>query len=393
MDKKTVIQFLAFPPESQTELYNEGRKLYSHSPNRNTSIERELNREVFTKDRLGTLVYELAKAYGISQKEILVYKAENTKIAERSLLEQLLDEENLPVLYAFKIQKEYPLLAQLAPWPDNITELLQEFAENANKAGEKFEKVADEAEGLILSETLQKRIDEINLPEELKNTLDEFYKKGIISDTGNANKIDVYDEHVVGYVQPVPEDISPLAQEDLAKPSETEGTTDVQQPAETFSLRGQYPFLNEKDCPDELKILVADKIAAYNRYAEAHAKLQDHAAGKLTLSDAEITQLAGEASAEFEINQDIARELDYYKEHKTVLGEHPLFAELAMERKVAAMTNEQAHKIISSAPPYISRKKAAINKAQSEELRAKLSAELSEREKMVLLAKKKLNLV
>lgn len=39
-------------------------------------------------------------------------------------------------------------------------------------------------------------------------------------------------------------------------------------------FREKYPFLNSPDCPDVLKILVADMFTAYGNYKAAHARLQ-----------------------------------------------------------------------------------------------------------------------
>ena len=39
-------------------------------------------------------------------------------------------------------------------------------------------------------------------------------------------------------------------------------------------FREKYPFLNSTDCPDVLKILVADMFTAYGNYKAAHARLQ-----------------------------------------------------------------------------------------------------------------------
>jgi transcriptional regulator with XRE-family HTH domain len=40
-------------------------------------------------------------------------------------------------------------------------------------------------------------------------------------------------------------------------------------------LRERFPFLNSPDCPDELKILVADMLTAYGAYKAAFARLQE----------------------------------------------------------------------------------------------------------------------
>lgn len=39
-------------------------------------------------------------------------------------------------------------------------------------------------------------------------------------------------------------------------------------------FREKYPFLNSPDCPDVLKVLVADMFTSYDNYKAAHARLQ-----------------------------------------------------------------------------------------------------------------------
>lgn len=52
-------------------------------------------------------------------------------------------------------------------------------------------------------------------------------------------------------------------------------------------FREKYPFLNSPDCPDILKVLVADMFTAYGEYKAAHARLQE-------LGDEDSTTAAAE---------------------------------------------------------------------------------------------------
>lgn len=51
-------------------------------------------------------------------------------------------------------------------------------------------------------------------------------------------------------------------------------------------FREEFPFLRQPDCPDELKVLVADMFSAYDLYQESHRMLvetpDDVATGRLT---------------------------------------------------------------------------------------------------------------
>lgn len=88
----------------------------------------------------------------------------------------------------------------------------------------------------------------------------------------------------------------------------------------TIKLRNEFKFLTFKNCPKELKILVADMITAYDEFKKSHK----------FLFTAENEQQILEASAgvvdNYLENQSIWEELNYYKENGKVLGKHPIFA-------------------------------------------------------------------
>lgn len=87
-------------------------------------------------------------------------------------------------------------------------------------------------------------------------------------------------------------------------------------------LRDDFPFLREPNCPFELKILAADKITAHSKYKEAHVALFD-------CTSTESQYLTAKLLVEnFIDNQLIWKELEYYKQNKTILGKHPVFKEL-----------------------------------------------------------------
>ena len=93
-------------------------------------------------------------------------------------------------------------------------------------------------------------------------------------------------------------------------------------------LREEWPFLAEKDCPNELKILAADKITCYRSYVEAHEKLFS------CTSAEECYETAKNLIKSFTQNRKILSEFTYYREHHRILGRHPIFGEL---KKAAAL--------------------------------------------------------
>lgn len=87
------------------------------------------------------------------------------------------------------------------------------------------------------------------------------------------------------------------------------------------TLREQYPFLADADCPPQLKILATDKITAYNKVVEYYELLQS--------SSTEDQQLHNVSTLVhwYKRNNEIKREFNHYRDNKTLLGEHTIFEE------------------------------------------------------------------
>ncbi len=90
----------------------------------------------------------------------------------------------------------------------------------------------------------------------------------------------------------------------------------------TVRMRDEWPFLSEDDCPIELKILAADKITAWRNYSKNHEKL--FSANSLE----ECLEAAKNCVFFYCQNRKIFSEFAHYKEHKAILGKHPIFQEL-----------------------------------------------------------------
>lgn len=102
---------------------------------------------------------------------------------------------------------------------------------------------------------------------------------------------------------------------------------------EGLKLRDIYPFLRDADCPNEFKILVADKITAFEAFVKSREEL-------VSLEGTEefekMAALAAQAVDNFELDVLIHDELTYYLEHKEILGKHPIFADYMLSQKVNA---------------------------------------------------------
>ena len=161
------------------------------------------------------------------------------------------------------------------------------------------------------------------------------------------------------------------------------------------SVRVEFPFLNDKDCPDELKILMADKITAWNRYLETHAYLQKIETGEVKESDEHKAELAKEAIFYFDENQKIYDELNVYAETGKVLGKHPIFKRLQLTREVEAMSAEELVKYKGSSAKYFSINKSDLAKAEKAKDTEKIeliTARVAEREQKLALVNKKLGI-
>lgn len=128
-------------------------------------------------------------------------------------------------------------------------------------------------------------------------------------------------------------------------------------------FREKYSFLQEPDCPDELKILVADMFTALAKYKEAHAALQQ--AG----DSAEMSQVAAACKTIVENylqNNAIWDELNYYKEHGQILGNHPIFHknEVDEAEDLTAMSDVDLMGRLRSAQVQESKQKAKVAAAK-----------------------------
>ncbi|MFP9100909.1 hypothetical protein ACLI09_17825 [Flavobacterium sp. RHBU_24] len=275
MSKEKALDLFHNPPASEPELFNKAFGIYSQAPNCSPAIVRKLNTGGYTKYNLDTLLYEIQKAYQITD------------------------------------------LEKIKPSDKPVAEIE------------------------VVAETV---------------TTEQTARQG---DTAGA-----------GGTEP----------------------EQVTQTTEQPKIADEYPFLDDPGCPDELKILLHDKLAACRRYKEAHEQLAKHNSGEAKVTEEEALQLAKTATENFAESEAMKKELDYYKEKNTLLAEHPRLKRIAMEREVSAMTNEEAHTYITSSKSTISRTKSALKKAASETVKAELQAKLDERLEKVEYAKKKLGI-
>lgn len=126
-------------------------------------------------------------------------------------------------------------------------------------------------------------------------------------------------------------------------------------------FREKYPFLNSPDCPDVLKILVADMFTAYGNYKAAFARLQ-------ILGDADAATAAADCETvvtEYLKNREIWDELEYYRENGAILGKAAKFREMEAAEDLSKISDVDLIGQLRSAGVQESKAKKAVEEARS----------------------------
>ena len=238
-------------------------------------------------------------------------------------------------------------------------------------------------------------------PSTLENLLYDLQKLHGISD---VEKVSIQSSVVSIQVEELSEQVADLETEkedlefeNLDLQSQNE---DLKKEVETLKLapkldakaiRVEFPFLNEKDCPDELKILMADKITAWNAYLVCQKTIAENE--NVEGASVTLANIAKEAIEYFDENQKIYDELNCYQTTGKVLGVHPIFKKLQLTREVETMTADELIKYKGSSAKYFSVKKTALAKAKKEKDEAKvleITTQVAERHDKLFLVNKKL---
>lgn len=159
------------------------------------------------------------------------------------------------------------------------------------------------------------------------------------------------------------------------------------------AVRVEFPFLSDKDCPDEFKILVADKITAWNSYLATQELIAKADSAEIPVPKERLAEYAKEAIEYFEENQKIYDELNCYQTTGKILGVHPIFKKIQLTREIETMTADELIKYKASSAKYFSVKKTALAKAKKAKDEAKvqeIESGIAERNDKLFLVNKKL---
>jgi hypothetical protein len=97
------------------------------------------------------------------------------------------------------------------------------------------------------------------------------------------------------------------------------------------------------------------------------------------------------AVSNYEENQAIYDELNHYSSNKEILGKHPIFKNLKIEREVSVMTNDLLHKFIGSSAKFFTTKKKLLAREKEEKAIKKINEAVEYRQQKLALVKQKLN--
>ena len=156
-------------------------------------------------------------------------------------------------------------------------------------------------------------------------------------------------------------------------------------------LRTEFPFLNNKDCPEIMFVVVGKRISAYRRYQELHAKLQDILSKTLEVTAEDQALIASETQEANAENLALWNELNHFNKTGEILGKHPLFRETVAKKEVELMTNDQLAKYRTSSATFFSKKRAALKaKNLTPEKKAEIEQSIADREYKLSLVNAKL---
>lgn len=125
-------------------------------------------------------------------------------------------------------------------------------------------------------------------------------------------------------------------------------------------FREKYPFLNSPDCPDVLKVLVADMFTSYDNYKSAHARLQVLADDEAAAAVADCEKVV----TEYLKNREIWDELEYYRENGAILGKAAKFREMEAAEDYTQLSEIDLMKKLQSANVNESKHRKAVNTAK-----------------------------
>ncbi|WP_329805420.1 hypothetical protein [Flavobacterium facile] len=360
--KKPVLDFLRDLPESPFEQFNKAFELYRNSSKKNKINEASYNRRGYSEQGLKNLLYDLKKAYEITDVDVFSNSEPITEkvIASTNTIadafEKLSEETKDSILKAaILLEKFQDLIENSEPLKESVAIGTSYFETFKN---ENIELVISENKDFSMSDILSAKLEE------------------------NPLLIDTYINNIDVDETPV-DTAGKVLKLDAGVNTETE-----------TSLRAEFPFLNNPDCPQILYVVVGKRIATYNKHKELHAKLQEINEGKLEATPEELKYITAECDFAFSDNRALWDELNHYATTNEILGKHPIFREDNIKKEVETMTNEQLFKYINATSKFFTEQKKQLEKHKDDAVKiAEINSKIEDRKYKLSLVKAKAGVV
>jgi len=368
--KNQGLEYFKNLPKSKEEQFNKAFQLYKKCKEKSLSLERFYNQAGYSHTNLDALHYDLQKLLGITASQIKNFASAIKVVQLLPKIELTKDQVNETssedlINYFTQEKIQFPVKPNFET-EDGYAEMKAYIKENN-----------------IESPSLKK----VDILEAIDIEYHQFLK-------------DIANNYFDGLnTQKNNQDDAPIKV--TATSAEEVFTNAPEEVKEAIKLRDEFPFLNEKDCPDEFYILVGKMFNHLKAYKKAHENLlvvlSADANGEdvgVKLSEEEINALALSAVENFQVQEDIRTELQYFKENGKVLGNHPIFIERKLKESIDALTVEAGTKKISNLENYIRRDNKHLEtaiKAKNTEDIEKFTQKVKEWEIELSLIKTKFN--
>ncbi|WP_027064583.1 hypothetical protein [Maribacter sp. Hel_I_7] len=380
--KDKVLAFLKDGSGVPEERYNEAMALLQKSEGKSVAQVNSYYRSGFTETNLKNICYDLQQLHGVSDVEMASSKNKKPKVQST------------------KSDDGDSLDAVLALVPDEIKAIVVFIANMP--AGD----YPAETKVLFkpLSEFVEKHKAVFLMPDKTPMSEEEIFKTIYVSIADwkdENNLVNAFADKITGIIQ---EQSGPgsAGSIDLANTLNKSadilnndtyvaknGTNSLISELESASeevksglkVRERFAFLGETDCPDKFKILINDFFTALDAFKAGHAALlivTEEGKDNRTLTDAEIYAIGKETIDAFQLKQSIWDELEFYNEHKEVLGNHPIFADDQLKEKVAAMSDVDLVNRQKNVRSYISKENKKLKSAKDEAAATKIKGKIQE---------------
>lgn len=149
----------------------------------------------------------------------------------------------------------------------------------------------------------------------------------------------------------------------------------LERKSERDKFRALYPFLSDRNIPNEIKILASDKISTYWRMVELHNEL--FACHK----NSDCVRVARELVDVFIEDESIKKELNHYRDYKKVLGQHRVFKQSQAIDSIRRMSLKELFRKEKQLRDNIWRIKSEIAKNDKPQLLTERLKRLEDRER------------